>query len=106
MIFKGRKVLDGSLAAIQDEYANDTIRLQADAGVALLNGLPGVDRVVDRGQMKELRLARDGDPQEVLRTLAGQAHVKRFELTKPSLHDIFVRIAGPEAQENGHEQDA
>ncbi len=106
MIFKGRKVLDGSLAAIQDEYANDTIRLQADAGVDLLNGLPGVDRVVDRGQMKELRLARDGDPQEVLRTLTGQARVKRFELTKPSLHDIFVRIAGPEAQENGHEQDA
>jgi hypothetical protein len=25
--------------------------------------------------------------------------VTSFELAKPSLHDIFVRIAGPEAEE-------
>jgi len=101
MIFKGRKVLDGSLASIQDEYANDTIRLQAEIDVDALRRLPGVERVADRGHTRELRLARDGDPQAVLKTLAAQATVQRFELTKPSLHDIFVRIAGPEAQENG-----
>jgi ABC-type uncharacterized transport system ATPase subunit len=31
-----------------------------------------------------------------------RAAVQRFEITCPSLHDIFVRIAGPEAQEAMH----
>jgi ABC-type uncharacterized transport system ATPase subunit len=28
--------------------------------------------------------------------------VRHFELARPSLHDIFIRIAGPEAGENHH----
>jgi len=106
MIFRGRKVLDGSLAEVQDRYGNDTIRVQVDGGPDALQGIAGVDRVTDHGQLKELRLATDGDPQEILRTITARARVKRFELSKPSLHDIFVRIAGPEAAENGHDQDA
>jgi ABC-2 type transport system ATP-binding protein len=106
MIFKGRKVLDGTLTAIQDEYGSDTIRVRVDGGPEVLAGLPGVDRVTDHGQSQELRVTGDCDPQEVLRAITERTRVKRFEVTKPSLHDIFVRIAGPEAQENGHEQDA
>lgn len=106
MIFKGRKVLDGSLAEVQDEYGTDTIRVQVEGPTEVLQGLPGVERVTDRGQLKELRITGDCDSQEVLRALAERARVKRFELSKPSLHDIFVRIAGPEAAENGHDQDA
>jgi ABC-type uncharacterized transport system ATPase subunit len=36
------------------------------------------------------------DPQAVLVELARRTRVERFELTRPSLHDIFVRIARPE----------
>jgi ABC-type uncharacterized transport system ATPase subunit len=31
-----------------------------------------------------------------------RTRVRRFEIAKPSLHDIFVRIAGPEAREVNH----
>ena len=41
----------------------------------------------------------DGDPQELLHALSKQTAVRHFEETKPSLHDIFIRIAGPEAME-------
>jgi ABC-type uncharacterized transport system ATPase subunit len=45
--------------------------------------------------VQELRLARGRDPQEVLRVLVARTRVTNFSVMKPSLHDIFVRIAGP-----------
>jgi ABC-2 type transport system ATP-binding protein len=102
MVYKGRKVLDGTLAAIQGQYGADTIQVWADGGAAALGGLPGVERVRDLGQLQELRMAHGCDPQEVLRALVARTRVNSFSLTKPSLHDIFVRIAGPEAAEAQH----
>ena len=32
-----------------------------------------------------------------------QTRVQSFEVTRPSLHDIFVRIANPESEEADHE---
>jgi ABC-2 type transport system ATP-binding protein len=100
MIFRGKKVLDGTLASIQDRYGNDTIRVAADGGMQFLDGLPEVERVRDLGQVQELRMTRGCDPQIVLRTLIARTRVNSFSVMKPSLHDIFVRIAGPEAGED------
>ncbi len=102
MIYKGRKVLDGTLASIQEQYGNDTIRVAVEDGTAALSGLPNVEKVRDLGQVQELRMARGCDPQEVLRALVGRTRVSSFSVTKPSLHDIFVRIAGPDAGEAAH----
>ncbi len=99
MIFRGKKVLDGTLASIQDRYGEDTIRVAAEGGFAAVQNLPGVDQIRDLGQVQELRLTRGADPQEVLRALVAQARVTSFSLMKPSLHDIFMRIAGPAAEE-------
>ena len=35
-----------------------------------------------------------GDPQKMLHTLVQKGRVDLFEVTQPSLHDIFIRIAG------------
>jgi ABC-2 type transport system ATP-binding protein len=96
MIFKGRKVLDGTLEQIQDQYGNDTIRLSTQGGTEFLTRLPGVENLRDLGQFQEVRLARGADPQEMLRALIALVPVKSFSIAKPSLHDIFVRIAGNE----------
>jgi ABC-2 type transport system ATP-binding protein len=102
MIFRGKKVLDGPLETIQGEYGNDTIRVTAEGGAAMMDGLPNVEKVRDLGQIQELRMARGCDPQEVLHTLLGRTRVSSFSVTRPSLHDIFVRIAGPQAMEVQH----
>jgi len=102
MIFRGRKVLDGTLSSIQDQYGEDTIRITASSGVAEAQQLPGVEQIRDLGQTQELRLTRGADPQEVLRALVARAHVTSFSLVKPSLHDIFIRIAGSAAEEQNH----
>ena len=95
MIFRGRKVLDGSLESIQDRYGADTVRVRTSQGAAALAGIPDVESVNDFGQIQEVRLK--GDPQGFLARLAERATVYHFEVTRPSLQDIFVRIARPDA---------
>ncbi|HMF12424.1 MAG TPA: ATP-binding cassette domain-containing protein [Gemmataceae bacterium] len=95
MIYQGRKVLDGTLQSIRDTYGSDTLRVRLEGNGAALNGLPGVLKVADFGQWKELRLQRDADAQAVLAALLPRGRVTHFELSQPSLHDIFVRIARP-----------
>ncbi len=97
MIFRGNKVLDAPLDAIQKQYGEDTIRLRLGPGAPAIEGLPGVRGVRDYGNYKEVRYG--GDPQVLLQMLAARASVQHFEIARPSLHDIFVRIAGPEAAE-------
>jgi ABC-2 type transport system ATP-binding protein len=99
MIFRGQKVLDGTLESIQDEYGNDTLRVRLAEGAGVLRELNGVEKINDFGKEQELRLAPGCDPQDVLKRIVSRARVDRFEMAKPSLHDIFVRIAGPEAAE-------
>lgn len=96
MIFRGRKVLDGTLASIQASYPSDTIRVELESGAFALGNLPGIERVKDLGQVQELRMTAGCDPQQVLQSLAARARVVSFAVIKPSLHDIFVRIAGPQ----------
>ncbi|MBA2258502.1 MAG: ATP-binding cassette domain-containing protein [Acidobacteria bacterium] len=97
MIFRGRKVLDGSLNQIQEEYGADTVRVRTAGGAGVLSGIPEVDSVNDFGQLQEVRLK--GDPQAFLKHLSARSDVYRFEVTRPSLQDIFVRIARPQEQE-------
>jgi ABC-2 type transport system ATP-binding protein len=99
MIHKGKKVLDGSLNEIQDQYGNDTIRIQTELGIEALSGLSGVDKITDFGQVQEVRLNPGADNQSILAAIMNRTRVLRFEVTRPSLHDIFIRIAAPERKE-------
>ncbi|MCP5106944.1 MAG: ATP-binding cassette domain-containing protein [bacterium] len=99
MIFKGKKVLDGTLTSIQDKYGSDTIRVQIDGDSGALHDIPGVERFHNLGRLQELRITDGSDTQEILKRIMAKDRVRYFELAKPSLHDIFVRIAGPEAEE-------
>jgi ABC-2 type transport system ATP-binding protein len=100
MIYKGKKVLDGTLEAIQDQYGSDTVRVRLDGNGAPLDTVPGVEYVTNFGRMQELRLNRGADAQQVLAALMGRGKVRHFELARPSLNDIFVRIAAPELEES------
>ena len=100
MIFRGKKVLDGTLSSIQDRYGSDTIRLRMSDCREQLGELRGIERVNDFGQYKELRLESSTEPNEVLAQLLPLGAIEHFELARPSLRDIFVRIAGPDARTN------
>ncbi len=104
MIFRGKKVLDGTLEVIQAQYGSDTIRVRMRTDDVQpvsedLERIEGVQRVNNYGPYKELRMMAGADSQRILHDLIGLGSVEHFELARPSLHDIFVRIAGPESQD-------
>ena len=100
MIYKGRKVLDGTLQSIKDQFGKDTIRVQLDGGKRVLDEIPNIDKINDFGQIQEIRMKAGSDPQEILSAIISKTNVTKFEITSPSLNDIFIRIARPEKNEN------
>ncbi len=103
MIYQGKKVLDGTLDHIQDQYGNDTLQIQSELGTEALKGLKGIENVNNFGKLQEIRLEEGVDPQHILAQLLKKTRISRFEITKPSLNDIFIRIASPERKEAGNE---
>jgi len=103
MIYQGKKVLDGTLTHIQDQYGNDTIQIQSEVGAGALKGIAGIEKVNDFGKLQEIRVSSGGDPQEILVELLKKTRITRFEIAKPSLNDIFIRIASPERKKAHHE---
>lgn len=99
MIYKGKKVLDGTLLSIQDQYGADTIRIHAEYGLQVMQNIEGIEKITDFGQLQEIRISKNTDTQKVLSEILQRTRIYRFEVTKPSLNDIFIRIAGPEKTE-------
>lgn len=100
MIYKGQKVLDGTLVSIQDKYGSDTLRIRTEGGMPVLENLEGVDKIADFGKLQELRIRAGSDHQMILKEIMSRTQVYSFELATPTLYDIFLRIAGPEAKEH------
>lgn len=100
MIFKGKKVLDGTLVSIQDRYGSDTLRIRTENGSSVLQNLEGVEKITDFGKLQELRIQKGFDHQKILSEIMSRTRVYSFELGKPTLNDIFLRIAGPDAKED------
>jgi ABC-2 type transport system ATP-binding protein len=99
MIHKGKKVLDGTLLSIQEKYGSDTIRIQAENGSSVMQNIKGIEKINDFGQVQEIRVSQDADNQAILSEIMSRTRIYRFEVTKPSLNDIFIRIASPEKTE-------
>lgn len=105
MIYRGRKVLDGEIAEIRNQYGGPRLKIRLAGGVPVEDALgqfenvsvnphPGDDRFCDV-LMDDLSRRP-----AVLEHLTGRYEVEHFETMQPSLHDIFVEIAGADATHN------
>ncbi len=102
MIYKGEKVLDGTLNQIQDLYGADTIVVQTEKGEPALSGIKGIRNINNFGKVQEIKLDENADPQKILAEIMKKTAISKFEITRPSLNDIFIRIAAPERKEVNH----
>lgn len=100
MIYKGKKVLDGTLDNIQKKYGQDTIRIQTEGGISILENISGIDKINDFGLTQEVRMESGAEPQQILSRIMNKTKVTKFEIASPSLNDIFVRIARPEKNDD------
>ncbi|MBM3132207.1 MAG: ATP-binding cassette domain-containing protein [Chloroflexi bacterium] len=91
MIHKGQAVLYGNLHEIKNRFRNNSIYLEYEG---LIEGLEGVTTVKNHGRYAELFLEGNAAPQNVLAQLVSRGvKVGRFEVSTPSLNDIFIQVA-------------
>ncbi|MDD4923890.1 MAG: ATP-binding cassette domain-containing protein [Dehalococcoidales bacterium] len=92
MINKGSKVLYGNLDDIKQKYRDNSVFITYEGNIGALKG------VTDSRQKDgytEFFLDNKTAPQDILQQLIDKrATVTRFEIGTPSLHEIFIRIAG------------
>lgn len=99
MIFQGRKVLDGTIPEIQSLYTERKVRIRfADLPSIELESIHAISGVSlakwDNGTL-EIQLDDQASHRNLLLRLLDFGSVEHFEIVKPTLHDIFVRIARP-----------
>ena len=99
LINKGNKVIDGPLADVRKGDGERGIQLEYDGDGSRLREIAGVTRINDAGKSAELFLDPGTDEQKVLRDLLERVTVRRFDISEPSLHEIFVRAVGGEVTE-------
>ena len=93
MIDKGRKVLDGTLAAVKAEYGRKFVKVQYEGDARFVAGLPYVRSCRDSGREMEVELDDLSKSEQLLRDLLGKVAVTGFTLSEPSLQNIFIRKA-------------
>jgi ABC-2 type transport system ATP-binding protein len=97
MIKDARKVLDGPLAEIRHEAwvaGQRQVLLSMEGGDGLLDDRSLVAAVEDRGVCLAVSLQEGVEPQQLLEAVvAAGAIVSHFQVSEPSLHDIFVARA-------------
>ena len=94
MINQGRVVLYGSLEEVRRGFGEGSILVEA---TELPGRLPGVQKVNDHGTYQELVMADDSSSKDVFRALADrEITVRRFQVARPPLEEIFVRIVREE----------
>jgi len=96
MINKGRTVLYGSLTEIKSKYRNNSVIVESVGDIGTIEGITEQRR---HNGVTELRLDAGTTPQMVLERLVTKGIViNRFELSTPSLNEIFIKVAGDERE--------
>ncbi|MBD3237827.1 MAG: ATP-binding cassette domain-containing protein [Candidatus Eisenbacteria bacterium] len=96
MIHDGHKVLDGPVQEIKSSVARRAVRLRAYGDLDFVKGLPEVERVREYGNDLEIFLRDDASPQKLLREITARTEVSLFDVSEPSLYDIFIEKVAPD----------
>ena len=96
LVSKGKKIIDGTLADVKAGGGKGIV-LDYDGDGVILRNLEGVNKVNDSGKQAELLLDEGADPQKILAQLVGKLTIRRFDTREASLHEIFVKAVGGEA---------
>jgi ABC-2 type transport system ATP-binding protein len=90
MINHGREVLYGDLLEIKAGFKKHSVLLDVEGTVGKLKGV--IEQKPDKGFV-ELVLSPETTPQNILDQLKGRT-INHFEIRKPSLNEIFLKLAG------------
>jgi ABC-2 type transport system ATP-binding protein len=99
MIYDGRKVLDGTMDEIQNDYRANRVRVRFTDPTVVMPVHPEITNITSNGRFFDFNINDPQRAQLILAELMQQHDVNYFDVHRPSLHEIFVQIAGPQAKE-------
>ena len=89
--------LDGPLTDVLGKADPRNIALETEDDPPDLAGLSFVESVQRKNRHHEIRLVQGTDPQRLLAALVGRCRVLRFEVKRPTLHEVFLTAVGDES---------
>jgi len=101
MINNGQKVLDGSIDAIRAKFDPKTIVVEpleaSDGAFAAIESTEGVRSAMHSGDNGWIEAYVDdgADPQRVMRRLMDAGPMRRVELRRATLEDVFIAMVSP-----------
>ncbi|HPM23414.1 MAG TPA: ATP-binding cassette domain-containing protein [Phycisphaerae bacterium] len=98
LINRGRKVVDGLLTEIRERFATRVLEVDGRGALDDLARCPGVAAAQITAGHARLELADDTDPNAVLARAMQLARISRFEIQRPDLQEIFVKLVGSDGQ--------
>ncbi len=103
LINRGRKVLEGTVPELKALYRRNRLLIAFQGRDDFLENTTLVRHSENHGNHVEVELQPGADPGDLLRQALSAAQVQRFEVSEPSLRDIFLTAVGGE--DSGEEQD-
>ena len=89
LINKGKKVLYGKLGEIKKGFGHQNVYIEYVGSDDFLKS-DQIEKYDNYGNMVEIKLAADGNPQKILHEAITNAEIRKFEIKEPSLNDIFI----------------
>ncbi len=93
MINDGQKMLDGELSEVKARFGKNTVHLVFDGDSQFVESHATVEHIVKFPQYLEAKLKDGADHMLLLKDLAANNSVTKFELVEPSLYNIFIETA-------------
>jgi ABC-2 type transport system ATP-binding protein len=90
LINRGKILLEGPLLDVKQSYGHNSVSIRFEGDGAFLGELPQVAAINPQGREVHLTLADGADPESILKEAVGRLRIHKFEVSEPSIHDIFV----------------
>lgn len=90
LINHGKKMLSGSVAEVRRRHGTNSVHLEYEGEARFLSDRALVAQAEDSGRFVEIVPAAGVSPQRILEAAVKEVTVRRFEVTEPSLHHIFI----------------
>jgi ABC-2 type transport system ATP-binding protein len=94
LINRGRKIIEGTVNEVRERFATRVVVLEGDGELAALARLAGVSAARITARCARLELADQVDPATVLAHALRVTRITRFEVQRPDLQEIFVKLVG------------
>jgi ABC-2 type transport system ATP-binding protein len=94
LINRGRKVIEGTVHEVRERFATRFVVLEGEGEFGALAEFDGVTSARITTGHARLELAAQAEPSAVLERALRLGRVSRFEVQRPDLQEIFVRLVG------------